>query len=156
MEARMHYRLSDVAEVAGLAHGSARVMRHRGQLGIALYTHRLSLTDACIVVLTGRLTNLLGMPAAAAARIASRARAIIAEVAGRWDRGGDDDTFLVFFAVAGGIWCEPAHGRVEYHALLDAGMVQSEHEPRLSLNLSNLVMTTAGALKRNRSHERTH
>ncbi|MBT6406759.1 MAG: hypothetical protein HOK06_04085, partial [Rhodospirillaceae bacterium] len=50
METRMHYRLSDVAEVAGLAHGSARVMRHRGQLGIARYAHRLSLTDACIIV----------------------------------------------------------------------------------------------------------
>ncbi len=48
----MHYRLSDVAAVAGLAHGSARVMRHRGQLGIARYAHRLSLTDACVVVLT--------------------------------------------------------------------------------------------------------
>jgi len=33
--------------------------------------------------LTGRLNNLLGMPAAVAARIASQARAIIAEVAGR-------------------------------------------------------------------------
>ena len=109
----MHYRLSDVAEVAGLAHGSARVMRHRGQLGIARYAHRLSLTDACIIVLTGRLTDLLGMPAAGAARIASQARAIIAEVAGRWDRGGDDDTFLVFFTLPGGIWCEPAHGRME-------------------------------------------
>ena len=152
----MHYRLSDVAEVAGLAHGSARVMRHRGQLGIARYAHRLSLTDACIIVLTGRLTDLLGMPAAVAARLASQARAIIAEVAGRWDRGGDDDTFLVFFTLPGGIWCEPAHGRMEYHALLDVMTVQSEHEPRLSLNLSNLVMTTAGALKQNKKYERAH
>ncbi|MBT3307168.1 MAG: hypothetical protein HN377_11900 [Alphaproteobacteria bacterium] len=152
----MHYRLSDVAEVAGLAHGSARVMRHRGQLGIARYAHRLSLTDACIIVLTGRLTDLLGMPAAGAARIASQARAIIAEVAGRWDRGGDDDTFLVFFTLPGGIWCEPAHGRMEYHALLDVMTAQSEHEPRLSLNLSNLVMTTAGALKQNKKYERAH
>ena len=152
----MHYRLSDVAEVAGLAHGSARVMRHRGQLGIARYAHRLSLTDACIIVLTGRLTDLLGMPAAGAARIASQARAIIAEVAGRWDRGGDDDTFLVFFTLPGGIWCEPAHGRMEYYALLDAMTAQSEHEPRVSLNLSNLVMTTAGVLKKKEKHEHAH
>ena len=57
-------------------------MRPRGRLGIARYTHRLSLTDACIVVLTGRLANLLGMSAATAARIVSQARAIITEVAG--------------------------------------------------------------------------
>jgi hypothetical protein len=151
----MHYRLSDVAAVAGLAHGSLRVMRHRGQLGIARYAHRLSLTDACVIVLTGRLTNLLGMPAAVAARIASQARAIIAEVAGRWDRG-DDDTFLVFFTLPGGIWCEAAHGRIEYYELMDAMMAQSEHEPRVSLNLSNLVMSTACALKRNNEPKFTH
>ena len=152
----MDYRLSEVAEVAGLPHGSTRVMRHRGQLGIARYTHRLSLTDACIVVLTGRLANLLGMSAATAARIASQARAIIAESADRWDQGGKDDTFIVFFTLPGGIWCEAAHGRVEYYKLMDVMTAQSEHEPRVSLNLSNLVMSTASALKRNNGPKLTH
>ena len=152
----MHYRLADIAEDAGLAHGSTRVMRHRGQLGIPRYTHRLSLTDACIVVLTGRLANLLGLPAATAARIASQARAIIAEVADHWDQGGKDDTFIVFFTLPGGIWCEAAHGRIEYYKLMDVMMAQSEHEPRVSLNLSNLVMSTACALEQNKEPKFTH
>ena len=152
----MDYRLSEVAEVAGLPHGLTRVMRHRGQLGIARYTHRLSLTDACMVVLTGRLANLLGMPAATAARIASQARAIIAGVADHWDQGGKDDTFTVFFTLPGGVWCEAAHGRVEYYKLMDAMMAQSEHEPRVSLNLANLVISTACALKRHKEPNFTH
>jgi len=153
---RIDFRLSEVAEVAGLSHGSTRVMRHRGQLGIARYTHRLYLTDACMVVLTGRLANLLGMSAATAARIASQARAIIAGVADHWDQGGKDDTFIVFFTLPGGIWCEAAQGRIEYYKLMDAMMAQSEHEPRVSLNLSNLVMSTACALKRNNEPKFTH
>ena len=152
----MDYRLPEVAVVAGLPHGSTRVMRHRGQLGIPRYTHRLSLTDACMVVLTGRLANLLGMSAATAARIASQARAIIAEAADRWDQGGKDDTFIVFFTLPGGICCEAAHGRVEYYKLMDVMMAQSEHGPRVSLNLSNLVISTASALKRNNGPKLTH
>ena len=152
----MDYRLSEVAEVAGIPHGSTRVIRHRGQLGIARYTYRLSLTDTCIVVLTGRLANLLGMSAATAARIASQARAIIAEVADHWDQGGKDDTFIVFFTLPGGIWCEATHGRIEYYELMDVMMAQSEHEPRVSLNLSNLVISTACALKRNNEPKLTH
>ena len=131
-------------------------MRHRGQLGIARYTHRLSLTDACIVVLTGRLANLPGLSAATAARIASQARAIIAEVAEHWDQSGKDDTFIVFFTLPGGIWCAAAHWRIEFYELIDAMMAQSEHEPRVSLNLSNLVMSTASALKRNNGPKLTH
>ena len=114
------------------------------------------MTDACIVVLTGRLANLLGLSAATAARIASQARAIIAEMADRLDQGGKDDTFIVFFTLPGGIWCEAAHGRVEYYKRMDTMMAQSAHEPRVSLNLSNLVMSTASALKRNNGPKFTH
>jgi hypothetical protein len=45
---------------------------------------------------------------------------------------------------------------MEYYALLDAMTAQSEHEPRVSLNLSNLVMTTAGVLKKKEKHEHAH
>jgi hypothetical protein len=109
-----------------------------------------------MVVLTGRLANLLGMSAATAARIASQARAIIAEVADHWDQGGKDDTFIVFFTLPGGIWCEAAHGRIEYYELMDVMMTQSEHEPRISLNLSNLVMSTACALERHNEPKLPH
>jgi hypothetical protein len=109
-----------------------------------------------MVVLTGRLANLLGMSAATAARIASQARAIIAEVADHWDQGGKDDTFIVFFTLPGGIWCEAAHGRIEYYELMDVMMAQSEHEPRISLNLSNLVMSTACALERHNEPKLPH
>jgi len=71
-------------------------------------------------------------------------------------KGGDDDTFLVFITLPGGIWCKPGHGRIEFYALLNAMTTQSEPEPRVSLNLLNLVMATAGAPKRNKSPERTH
>ena len=76
-------------------------------------------------------------------------------MADHWDQGGTDDTFVVFFTLPSGIWCEAGHGRIEYFVLMDVMMAQSEHEPRVSVNLSNLVMSTACALKRNKKPQFT-
>ena len=46
----------------------------------------------------------------------------LADVADHWDQGGKDDTFIVFFTLPGGVWCEAAHGRIEYYKLMEAMM----------------------------------